>query len=119
MARMPHTVRTAFESELATARTTSDLPTMWRALERAHILSQPWPWPHTRAHWHMFTLALRTHDPREALGQAIRLAVAGIGSSTGRVPVGNTGRTAVGITTRMPIPEDLATILSTASPTRV
>ncbi|NNH70417.1 DUF3703 domain-containing protein [Nocardia uniformis] len=109
---MPLTVRAAFEAELATARSTSDLDTMWRALERAHILSQEWPWPHTRSHWHMFVLALRTRDRREALGQALRLAVAGVGSSVGRVPIGNTGRAAVGITAPMPIPEDLARILA-------
>lgn len=118
MAAMPLTVRTAFESELALARSAPDLETMWRALERAHILSQDWPWPHTRSHWHMFVLALRTHDRREALGQAIRLAVAGVGSWVGRVPIGNTGRTAVGITTPMPIPEDLARILAAGSPIR-
>ncbi|MFE5097269.1 DUF3703 domain-containing protein [Streptomyces sp. NPDC056638] len=27
-----------------------------------HILSQPWPWPHTRNHIAMLGLALRQHD---------------------------------------------------------
>ncbi|MBL1076824.1 DUF3703 domain-containing protein [Nocardia sp. 2] len=116
MAAMPSHIRTAFESELHRARTTSDLDEMWRALERAHILSQRWPWPHTRAHWHMFSLALRTRDRREALGQAVRLSGAGLASSLGRVPIGNTGRATVGIMTPMPIPDDLARILGEPAP---
>ncbi|WP_431956851.1 DUF3703 domain-containing protein [Nocardia lijiangensis] len=111
MAPMPPIVRTAFEDELRAANDAADLDAMWRALERAHILSQPWPWPHTRSHWHMLRLALRCHDRREAIGQLIRLSGAGLGSALGRVPIGNTGRTAVGIMTPMPIPPDLASIL--------
>ncbi|MFE7802868.1 DUF3703 domain-containing protein [Nocardia sp. NPDC057440] len=108
---MPPTVRAAFEAELESASTTTDLEEMWHALERAHILSQRWAWPHTRAHWHMLRLALRCHDRYEAIGQIVRLSVAGLGSSVGRVPIGNTGRAAVGITTPMPIPDDLGRIL--------
>ncbi|WP_406238314.1 DUF3703 domain-containing protein [Nocardia sp. NBC_01009] len=111
MAPLPPTVRAAFEAELESAYTTTDLDEMWRALERAHILSQRWAWPHTRAHWHMLRLALRCHDRREAFGHLVRLSVAGLGSSVDRVPIGNTGRAAVGIATPMPIPADLARIL--------
>ncbi|MEV0034024.1 DUF3703 domain-containing protein [Nocardia sp. NPDC050793] len=111
MAPMPPTVRTAFEEELRAASDATDLGDMWRALERAHILSQPWPWPHTRSHWHMLRLALRCRDRKEALGQVVRLSGAGLASSLGRVPIGNTGRAAVGIMTPMPIPADLAAIL--------
>ncbi|MEU0538349.1 DUF3703 domain-containing protein [Nocardia sp. NPDC005978] len=117
---MPPTVRAAFDTELALSRTAPTLETRWRALERAHILSQPWPLPHTRAHWSMLVLALHTRDVQEACGQVLRLLVAGPGSATGRAPVGNTGRTAVGIMTPMPIPADLAAILAGAeSPTTV
>ncbi|MGW4770954.1 DUF3703 domain-containing protein [Nocardia sp. NPDC004278] len=42
----------------------------------------------------------------------MRLLLAGLGSMLDRAPLGNTGRTAVGITTRMPTPEDLARILA-------
>ncbi|NNH70419.1 DUF3703 domain-containing protein [Nocardia uniformis] len=97
---------------------------MQRVLERAHILFQEWV-PirntgdsrrsgrgRTRSHWHMFVLALRTRDRGEVLGQAVRLAVAGAPSSVGRAPVGNAGRSAVSITAPMPIPEDLARILT-------
>ncbi|MEV6279396.1 DUF3703 domain-containing protein [Nocardia sp. NPDC051832] len=110
---MPPTVRAAFQAELESASAATDLDVMWRALERAHILSQGWPWPHTRSHWHMLRVALRCRDRREALGQVVRLAGAGVASSLGRVPVGNTGRSTVGIMTPMPIPDDLAQILAT------
>jgi len=47
-------------------------------------------------------------DPREVLGQLIRLAVAGVGSAIGRYPAGNTGRARVSLLAPMPVPADLA-----------
>ncbi|WP_368041445.1 DUF3703 domain-containing protein [Streptomyces lydicus] len=44
----------------------------------------------------MLRLALRDRDVREALGQPLRLAVAGPGSAAGKYPDGNTGRTRAG-----------------------
>ncbi|MET7831354.1 DUF3703 domain-containing protein [Micromonospora sediminicola] len=112
--RMPPAVREAFDAELATARTATDPATAWRAAERAHILSQPWPWPHTMVHAAMLRRALRELDPVEAIGQVIRLAVAGPGSALGRYPTGNTGRARVPLTQPMPLPDDLAALLATA-----
>lgn len=112
MSRMPADVRSAFEAELNRARLTADIDEMWRALERAHILSQEWAWPHTRAHWEMLRLAIRCRDRGEVVGQVLRLAFGGIASATGRAPLGNTGRTDVGPFTPMPIPQDLMAILS-------
>ncbi|GAA2634395.1 DUF3703 domain-containing protein [Actinomadura fulvescens] len=109
---MPPTVRAAFEAELRQARTATEPEARWTSLERAHILSQSWAWPHTRAHWHMFVLALRCRDRKEAWGQVIRLLVGGPGSLMGRSPEGNTGRTRVGLKTVMPVPDDLAAILA-------
>ncbi|GAA3184755.1 hypothetical protein GCM10017688_44530 [Streptomyces ramulosus] len=80
-------------------------------MERAHILSQPWPWPHTRTHGVMFRLALQDRDVREMLGQLVRLVVAAPGSAAGKYPDGNTGRTRVGINTTMPLPDNLAALL--------
>ncbi|MEU5883728.1 DUF3703 domain-containing protein [Spirillospora sp. NPDC047279] len=108
---MPPAVRAAFEAELAAARASTDLDAMWTALERAHVLSQPWAWAHTRAHWHMLVLAVRCRDRAEAFGQVVRLVVGGPGSLMGRAPAGNTGRTSVGLMTVMPVPDDLAAIL--------
>jgi hypothetical protein len=107
-------VREAISRELAAAATAHDGVGRWRALERAHILSQPWPWPHTVVHWRMLRLALRQRDRREAIGQVVRLLVAAPGSAAGRYPVGNTGRSAVGLLQPMPMPDDLAAILGQA-----
>lgn len=111
MAAMPPAVREAFEGELSRARLETDLDQCWQALERAHILSQQWPWPHTRAHWHMLALALRTRDVSEVLGQLVRLAGGGLVSALGRAPIGNNGRSDVPSMQPMPVPDDLARIL--------
>jgi hypothetical protein len=112
--RLSAEVREAISRELAAAATAHDGTGRWRALERAHILSQPWPWPHTVVHWRMLRLALRQRDRREAIGQVVRLLVAAPGSAAGRYPVGNTGRSAVGLLQPMPMPDDLAAILGQA-----
>src|SRR3954465_10724028 len=80
----------------------------WRLLERTHILSQPWVWPHVRSHLDMLRLAVHSHDLHETLGQIVRILVAGPGSALRRYPLGNTGRSNVPATQPMPIPEDLA-----------
>ncbi|MGP3920130.1 DUF3703 domain-containing protein [Nonomuraea sp. 10N515B] len=111
---MPASVRAAYRAEMRAARTTIDDAARWRHLERAHILSQPWPWPHTANHIAMFALAVRQRDRREAIGQIIRIIVAAPGSALGRYPEGNTGRAAVGLTEPMPLPADLAELLQAA-----
>ncbi|MFE2287594.1 DUF3703 domain-containing protein [Streptomyces sp. NPDC059443] len=59
----------------------------------------------------MFRLAVRSRDRAEAAGQVVRILVAGVGSASGRVPYGNTGRTSAGLFTRMPLPQDLRVLL--------
>ena len=95
--------------ELAKARISAD---PWFHLERAHILSQPWAWPHTKVHAVMLRQALGDRDVREVIGQLLRFGVAAPGSLVGKYPVGNTGRTAVGLTTIAELPADLEAILS-------
>lgn len=109
---MPTDVRDVFERELSAARKADTAEQRWQAMERAHIVSQPWPWPHTRAHLAMFAQAVREHDRKETLGQVVRLLVAAPGSAMGRYPEGNTGRATVGITAAMPVPEDLERLLA-------
>jgi hypothetical protein len=111
---MPAAVREAIAGELALAASAADDTARWRSLERAHILSQPWPWPHTAVHWRMLRLALGQRDRREARGQVVRLAVAAPGSVSGRYPEGNTGRASAGLLEPMPVPDDLARILDPA-----
>lgn len=98
----------------AAARTAAE---PWRHLERAHIVSQPWAWPHTRVHWAMLTCAIRQRDRRELVGQLVRLVVAGPGSLADRYPTGNTGRTTVRLTETAPVPADLEDPPGVATPT--
>lgn len=112
--RMPPAVRDAFHAELAAARAAGESGAFWRAAERAHILSQPWPGPHTWMHAVMLRRALAEHDRVEAVGQVLRLLVAGPGSALGRYPEGNTGRARVRLTQPMPVPADLTDVLSAA-----
>lgn len=59
----------------------------------------------------MFRLAVRCRDRAEAVGQVVPILLAGAGSVSGRVPDGNTGRTNAGLSTPMPIPQDLRLLL--------
>lgn len=77
-------------------------------LERAHILSQPWAWEHSRVHAAMLRVAVTHRDRHEAVGQLVRLVVSGPGSLTGRFPVGNTGWTTMPLTETAAVPPDLA-----------
>ncbi|MEV0582567.1 DUF3703 domain-containing protein [Nonomuraea sp. NPDC050310] len=108
---MPAQVRRAYDEEMRAARVAVDDQVRWRHLERAHILSQPWAWPHTVNHVAMFVLAVRQRDRREALGQVVRIVAAAPASALGRYPEGNTGRARVGIREPMPVPADLAGVL--------
>ena len=111
---MVPSVRQAFDAEMARARegaTQGDRASAWRALERAHILSQPFAWPHVRVHAAMLGFALRSGDWREIAGQLPRLVLAAPASLLGRAPRGNTGGANVGILTPLPMPPDLEAIL--------
>jgi hypothetical protein len=113
--RLPAAVAERLSAERRAARdahAAGDDTEAWRLLERTHILSQPWPWPHVRSHIDMLRLAVRTRDRREALGQLARIIVAGPGSATGKYPLGNTGRANVPATKPMPVPDDLADLLA-------
>ena len=96
------------------AERAGDMAEAWRALERAHVLSQAFAGPHTRVHWAMFCFAYRRRDVREMLGQVPRLLLAAPGSLLGLAPLGNTGGANVGIFSPMPIPEDLQAKLSSS-----
>jgi hypothetical protein len=105
----------AIGSEMASyraARASGEVSGAWRHLERAHILSQPFLGLHLLNHAHMLAFAVAQRDVREVLGQLARLALAPLGSLTGRIPVGNTGRSNVSAFAPMPIPEDLRRAMS-------
>ncbi len=107
----PPAISELIAAELDAARTAAE---PWAPLERAHILSQPWAWPHTRVHAAMFATAIRQRDPQETLGQFVRIIVAAPGSLTGRYPIGNTGRTTMALTETAPVPDELGEMLEQA-----
>lgn len=59
----------------------------------------------------MFAFAVLLRDWPEAAGQLLRLALAPLSNLTGRLPIGNTGRSTVSAFTAMDIPSDLRAIL--------
>ena len=65
--RIPADIASLINTELATART-SDQP--WPSLERAHLLSQHWAWPHTRVHFAMLRLAVRLRTDAKSSGRS-------------------------------------------------
>ncbi|MBA4027262.1 MAG: hypothetical protein C0473_03375 [Cyanobacteria bacterium DS3.002] len=84
-----------------------DYDRAWHHLERVHIVSQPFLGPHLASHGAMLESAFRRRDWSEVLGQMVRTILAPLGSLTGRLPVGNTGRSNVSAFAPMPIPPDL------------
>ena len=90
------------------ARASGNAEAAWLALEREHILAQPYLWPHIRSHTAMLGFAIIQRDRKEAGGQLIRLALAPLGNISGRLPRGNTGRADISAFAPMPIPPDLA-----------
>jgi hypothetical protein len=96
------------------ARLRGDWQRCWQLLEDAHILSQPWAWPHIQVHWSMLVAGSRLRDIREVRGQILRLIVGGPASAIGKYPLGNTGRARVSAVQPMPIRSDLAEVLKQA-----
>lgn len=117
MARMTDEIRGRIDSNLVAAKESrhrGDWDRCWQLLEDAHVLSQPWAWPHTRVHGAMLAAGWRSRDAREVRGQLVRLLVGGLASSLDRYPAGNTGRARVAATHPMPIRPDLADVLRRA-----
>jgi hypothetical protein len=79
----------------------------WHHLERVHIVSQLYLGPHLASHGAMLGFAIEKRDWSEVLGQMVRMILAPLGTLTGRLPVGNTGRSNVSAFAPMPVPDDL------------
>lgn len=115
--KMPKAWKEAYKEELRQYRTSlkgRNLPQAWRHLERAHIIGQYHPAPHTAIHCRMLWFGLRSANLTEVFGQILRIAGGWLGSLLNRIPVGNTGGANVYIFARMPIPEDLRELLADA-----
>ena len=109
------TALSIIESQLAAAAASArrgDFETEFRHLERAHILAQASTCQHVRIHWRMLRWAMRHRDWPEFLGQIPRILGAAVLTAFGLVPRGNTGGTNVSAFRSLPIPEDLAALMS-------
>ena len=112
---MPKGLRPYYKSELQSATDNfkkQSLELGWRHLERAHILSQPYPLSHTYVHWQMLLFGIKTKNTKEVLGQIPRMLIGGIKSFVGKVPMGNTGGANVPPLQPMEIPTDLQEIIN-------
>lgn len=89
------------------ACSSGDTGAAWRALENAHIVSQPYLGPHLASHRAMLGYALKLRAWREVRGQLVRLGLAPLGALTGQIPMGNTGRSNVSAFQPMPIRDEL------------
>ncbi|MCF2856947.1 DUF3703 domain-containing protein [Pseudoalteromonas sp. SMS1] len=110
---MNQKLKGAFNDEMNIAKkyyATKQFTLCFKHLERAHILAQKYVIPHTLSHWWMLKVGLTTADKKEIAGQCTRI-VASILFSRLWVPVGNTGGSNVSALKKMPIPDDLKTLL--------
>jgi hypothetical protein len=89
------------------SRTAGDIASAWHALERAHVVSRLFLGLHIANHRAMLGFAVAQRDWREVRGQILRLALAPIGTITGRIPLGNTGRSKLSVFQTLAIPDDL------------
>jgi len=66
-------------------------------------------WPHVGIHLRMLRLAIVRRDRQEVAGQLLRTVMAGPGSYSGQVPLGDTGRARA--PSPGPVPQDIRTVL--------
>lgn len=113
--KMPTRLSPYYEAELRASLRMEQVGkhrSAWRHLERAHILGQQWPRPHTAVHWKMLLFDIRRKNGQEILGQLPRLLTGGVKSFVGLIPAGNTGGADVRPLRLMEIPDDLRSILA-------
>ena len=115
--KIPQTLAPHFNMELELYRSflaAGDYSGAWYHLERAHVIGQAYPWPHTYVHWLMLKFGIKIKDRKEILGQLPRLMVGGVKSFVGKIPVGNTVGAYVSPLRPMPIANDIQDILKAA-----
>lgn len=89
--------------------------TRWRHLQAAHIAGQTLFAVHATVHLHMLRQAWRDRDPREVVGQLLRLALVPLGHATGRLPIGNSGRGDVGAFSPMAVRPEIDLLVRQAA----
>lgn len=70
--------------------------------------------PHLQTHAQMFNLSVCTRDWPEAVGQLFRLALVPLGHLSGRLPLGNPGRSTVRAFETLPVRPELAELIACA-----
>ena len=70
--------------------------------------------PHLQTHTHMLGLAWRTRDGSEVAGQVLRIVLVPLGHLSGRLPLGNPGRSKVGAFESLPVRPELADMIARA-----
>ncbi len=86
--------------------TEQELLQRWLLLEAAHVVGQTRFLPHLRVHVSMLGVAWQTSDWTEVAGQIFRIVLVPIGHLTGRLPLGNPGRSNISaFKTMTPKPE--------------
>jgi Protein of unknown function (DUF3703) len=81
-------------------------------LERAHVLGQASTVQHVRVHCHMLAWAWQLRSTAEFRGQLLRILGAATKTFLGWIPSGNTGGTNISPFQRLPIADELASIIS-------
>lgn len=112
---MKPAVRTEYQTALTSAQSAygaGDIDLAFSHLERAHILGQRYLVPHVVTHLRMLRIGWKRRDPREIVGQVVRLLATVPGFLTGWVPKGNTGGADVSAIKPMPLPADLQSLLA-------
>jgi hypothetical protein len=86
----------------------------WLLLETLHVVSQTRFIPRLKVHDLMLHLAWRTRDWAEVGGQMLRLLLVPLGHLTGRLPLGNSGRSDINPFKPMPLRRDLSDVIAQA-----
>ncbi len=110
-------LRTFIEREIERADALiacGDHKAAFQRLERAHVLGQSLTGEHTRIHWRMLKVGFVMRDPREVIGQLLRIAGAITKTPFGIYPKGNTGGSNVYFFKSMSVPDDLKQVLEKA-----
>ena len=111
---MPKNLKPFYNNELKNYKSELDrgnLKVAWNHLERAHIIGQKYPYPHTYVHWKMLLFGFKIKSKKEILGQIPRLIFGGLFSFIGKVPQGNPGGSNVPPLKEFPIEKELNNIL--------
>jgi hypothetical protein len=105
---------TAHAQLIQSAKNADSANQAWLYLEAAHVVGQLHIRPHLQTHPQMFNLSARTRDWPETVGQLFRLVLVPLGHLSGRLPLGNPGRSKVSAFKPLPVRPELAKLIAPA-----